>query len=46
MTMLEFMCTLAMLNISIVSFIWSMKQIILMSYWFYKREMERINKNE
>lgn len=42
----EFMFTLAMLTICIVGFIWIMKQIILLGYWFYKHEMERIENNE
>lgn len=42
----EFTFTLAMLNISIVSFIWIFKQTILLVHWFYKHEMERIENNE
>ena len=42
----EFTFTLAMLNISIVSFIWIMKQVILLGYWFCKREIGRLENNE
>ena len=42
----EFMFILAMLNICFVSFIWTIKQIFLLCQWFYKREMERLTKEE
>lgn len=42
----EFFMTLAMMNVSIVCFLWIMKQIILLCCWIYKREMERIENNE
>ena len=41
MTVSEFVFTMAMLNICIVSFLWIIKQIIQLSYWYYKREEKR-----
>ena len=43
MTISEFVFTLAMLNVCFVGFIWIIKQIIQLCYWFYKHEE---NKNE
>ena len=38
MTVTEFLFLLTMLNICIVSFVWILKQIIQLGYWYYKRE--------
>lgn len=46
MAIFEYMVTLAMMGISSVSFIWVIKQIVLLCYWIFKREMERIENNE
>lgn len=43
MTLSETMFIFAMFNICFVSFIWIVKQIIQLCYWYYKREE---NKNE
>ena len=42
----EFLVTVAMWNISIVSFVWLVKQIILLSYWVYQHELGRVEKND
>ena len=34
----EFVTTLAMLNISLVSFIWIIKQIIMLAHWAVSKE--------
>lgn len=46
MTISEFMFILAMLNICFVSFIWTIKQVILLCHWYYKREMDKLTENE
>ena len=45
MAISEFMFVFAMLNICFVSFIWIIKQILLLCHWFYKREMERLTED-
>lgn len=46
MAVSEFMFILAMLNICFVSFIWNIKQILLLCHCFYEREMDKLTENE
>ena len=46
MAVSEFMFILAMLNICFVSFIWNIKQILLLCHCFYEREMDKLTKEE
>ncbi len=39
MAFLEFSATSAFLSVSIVSFLWIIKQIVLLCNWFYKHEI-------
>ena len=46
MVVSEFMFILAMLNICFVSFIWTIKQIILLCHWYYEREIIKMANRE
>lgn len=46
MAVSEVMFILAMLNICFVSFIWTIKQILLLCHWYYEREMKKLTKEE
>ena len=46
MAVSELMFILAMLNICFVSFIWNIKQILLLCHWFYERKRDKLTKEE
>ena len=46
MAVSEVMFILAMLNICFVSFIWTIKQILLLCHWFYERKRDKLTENE
>lgn len=46
MAISEFIFMMAMINICIVCFVWTIKQSVLLGYWFYKCEMEKVENNE
>lgn len=37
----DFFTTLAMMNVSIVCFLWIMKQVLNLCHWFYRHEEKR-----
>ena len=46
MAVSELLFILAMLNICFVSFIWNIKQILLLCHWFYERKRDKLTKKE
>lgn len=46
MIVTELVFIFAMLNICFVSFVWTIKQIILLCHWFYEREIAKLTEDK